>query len=258
MLLSPVEFGACWAALELGDPPLLLELRSPGHTVAERDLLRRRALAGLRERGLSDGRRPAEPLTSVLRLLAQPDYELDIRLGGGRRGMLLGIGAVAGAHGVVVLSGDGPLRLLPRDGARVAATLVGLAGELSPGVGRPVNIPADLLDEARAAARDGNLWTLADELVGRGVSRLDAGSLARMCDGIDTVGQLGATWRPDGLWRRAPWVVGFHRAAAGHFMQLRRPAGRPGGTEAVTVCPTDADRLIRQWRELVEHLLLAA
>jgi len=258
MLLSPVEFGACWAALELGDPPLLLELRSPGHTVAERDLLRRRALAGLRERGLSDGRRPAEPLTSVLRLLAQPDYELDIRLGGGRRGMLLGIGAVAGAHGVVVLSGDGPLRLLPRDGARVAATLVGLAGELSPGVGRPVNIPADLLDEARAAARDGNLWTLADELVGRGVSRLDAGSLARMCDGIDTVGQLGATWRPDGLWRRAPWVVGFHRAAAGHFMQLRRPAGRPGGTETVTVCPTDADRLIRQWRELVEHLLLAA
>jgi hypothetical protein len=258
MLLSPAEFGACWAALELGDPPLLLELRSPGHTVGERDLLRRHALAGLRGRGLSDGRRPAEPLASTLRLLARPDYELDIRLGGGRGGMLLGLGAVAGAQGVVVISGDGPLRLLPMDGARVAATLVGLAGELSPGVGRPVNIPADLLDEARAAARDGNLWTLVDELVGRGVSRLDAGSLARMCDGIDVVGQLGATWRPDGLWRRAPWVVGFHRAAAGHFMQLRRPADRPCGTGTVTVCPTDADRLIRQWRELVEHLLLAA
>jgi len=259
VLLSPVEFGACWAALELGDPPLLLELRSPGYTVGERDELFRRALAGLRERGLGDGYRPAEPLASTLRLLAQPDYELDIRLGGGRRGMLLGLGAVAGAHGVVVISGDGPLRLLPMDGARVAATLVGLAGELCPGVGRPVNIPADLLDEARAAARDGNLWTLADELVGRGVSRLDAGSLARMCDGVDIVGQLGATWRPGGQRRRAPWVVGFHRTAGGYFMQLRRPpAGQPGAGETVTVCPTDADRLIRQWRELVEQLLLPA
>ena len=258
LLLSPVEFVACWAALDLGDPPLLLELRSPGHTVGDRDELLRRALAGLRERGLCDGGLPPEPLASALRLLAQPDYELDIRLAGGRRGMLLGLGAVAGARGVVVISGDGPLRLLPMDGARVAATLVGLAGELTPGVGRPVNIPADLLDESRAAARAGNLWTLADELVRRGVTRQDAGSLARMCDGIDHVGQLGATWWPGGRSRRAPWVVGFHRAAAGHFMQLRRPpADRPGAGETVTVCPTEADRLIRQWRDLVEHLLQA-
>ncbi|MDT7683976.1 MAG: hypothetical protein QOG57_4286, partial [Pseudonocardiales bacterium] len=47
--------------------------------------------------------------------------------------------------------------------------------------------------------------------------------------------------------RRGPWVVGFLLGETGYFLQLRR-----GPT--VTMCPTDKPRLLRQWRELVEHL----
>ncbi|HTF55198.1 MAG TPA: ESX secretion-associated protein EspG, partial [Pseudonocardia sp.] len=251
--LSPLEFAACWAALELGDTPLLLELRSPGQTIPERDQLLAQAMVGLRARQLSDGRLPVPALAELLRVIAAPDYQLDIRLAGGPEGMLLGLGWVVGARGVVVVSGAGPLYLLPMDGARVAATLIGLAGQLDPGVGRPVNIPAQLLDEACAAAGDGNLWTLADQLMALGVARLDATSLARMCEGIEVVGQLGVTGHLSGPRRRAPWVVGFHRTAGGHFMQLRRPPAGSAGGPTVTVCPTDADRLMRQWRELLEH-----
>jgi hypothetical protein len=257
-LLSPAEFYACWEALGLGEPPPLLELRSPGRTVAERDRLLAEALDALRARGLVRGPRPHPSLGNTLGILAKPDYQLDMRLSAGPASAeepLLGLGAVAGADGVLVVSQRGRLRLRSLDGARVAAALIELVGPMTPGPGRPVNIPADLLDRACSSVRDGDLWALADWLIASGIPRIDATSLARMCEGIQLAGQLGLTsWL--GREQRAPWVVGFHRTAAGHFMQLRRPSPAAGHT--VTVCPTDAERLRYRWRELLDQLYPAA
>lgn len=251
--LSPTELLACWEALDLGEPPFLLRLRRPGYTEtarAESQRLLDDALAGLARRGLSGHNLT---LTGMLRAVANADYHLDIRFTGptGDR-PILGVGAVCGAHGVVLVSNDGagPIQLLPVDGARVAGTLLGLLGPVAPGIGAPVNIPAELLDDAcRNLARD-SVWEVADGLRERGVPRRDATSLARMCTGIDFGGQLGATARFGGPERRGPWVVGFHRTDSGWFVQLRR--GR-----TVTVGPADTARLMYQWRELVENLVPA-
>jgi len=249
--LSPIEVLACWEALDLGDPPFLLRLRRPGGTEAAQLESRRRlaaALAGLAGRGLSDGVSPAPALAGPLRLLAGADYLLDIRFTGPAGRAILGLGAIAGARGAAVVSNDGlgPMDLVPVDGARVASTLIGLLGSVEPGTGLPVNLPAAVFDEACAAARDGNLWTLADELQVRGVPRREATSLARMCGGVDFGGQLGVTTRFDGPERRGPWVVGFVRGGGRYFLQLRRD-------DTVTVCPTDSNRLVSHWRELLEH-----
>jgi hypothetical protein len=252
--LTPTELLASWESLDLGEPPLLLRLRRPGFTQAaqrESRLLLHRARTALAARGLSDGTRPSAALGHLLRTLAHADYHLDIRFTdpAGSQRPILGLGAVAGTHGVVVTSNDGagPLGLQAVDGSRVAATLLNLLGEVKPGIGSPVNIPAAALDDAIAATTDGGIWSLADRLRDRGISRQEASSLARMCTGISSGGQLGATARFAGPDRRGPWVVGFLLGETGYFLQLRR-----GPT--VTMCPTDKPRLLHQWRELVEHL----
>jgi hypothetical protein len=78
--------------------------------------------------------------------------------------MLLGLGVLAGADGLMVVSDgtpEGPFELTSMDAARVAGGLLGLCHPITPGLGRPVNIPADLLDQAAARAH-GDLWAMAD------------------------------------------------------------------------------------------------
>jgi hypothetical protein len=84
-------------------------------------------------------------------------------------------------------------------------------------------------------------------LQARGVSGNEASWLARMCTGVRFGGQLGASTMREGRERRGGWVIGFHCADTGYFMNLRRD-----GT--VTMCPTDGRGLARHWRELVDSL----
>jgi hypothetical protein len=245
---------ACWAALDLGDTPTTLDLRhAPGSTVTERQRIYARTFAGLRARGLADPEladrgadRPVRQLAEQLRLLTGATAEWDLWLSDG----LVALGAVRGERGVVVVQRDHGFALLAMSGPRVPATLVELVGPLNPGRARAVNIPADALDRARQTATDGNLWTLADHLVGLGVDRNDASSLARMCTGIHASGQLGGLVRRDGTEHPSEWVVGFHRAAHGDYLQLRRPS-QHGGPSTVTVAPVTAERLLEQARRLV-------
>jgi hypothetical protein len=113
-------------------------------------------------------------LSELLHLLAKPTHELDIRLAGSSQGMIVGLGAIRGARGVLVVAAPGaPLRLKPLDATRVADALLELAGPITPGHGRSGNIPAHTLDDACEAAGDGNLWTLVDQLTVRAVPRLE-------------------------------------------------------------------------------------
>lgn len=250
--LEPVEFLACWEALALGEPPFLLRMRHPDGTEEQIAETRRQfsnAIAGLAERRLSDGVRPGQRLTQLLGVLARSDYQLDIRFTGQYGRPVLGLGGVAGRDGVLAVSSDGlgPITLIDMDSSRVAASLLSLPGPITPGVAPPVNIPAELLDKAIASTTDNSFWTLADRLRELGVSGQDANAVARTSSATVFGGQLGATARFGGPERRGPWVIAFHSAGAGYFMLLRR-----GFT--VTMGPTDANRLLLQWRELVENL----
>jgi len=244
--LSPLEFTACWKALGLDQSPPSLTGCGSGRGF---DLPRRRlALAALAGRQLADSGRPRAYLADALRLLAEPEYMLDLRYSG-PQGQILGVGAVAGDRGVAVLTSedDEQLDLAPMDSARLGRALLERLGPTHAGTGRAVHIPADALDAATRAVDSGDLRELADRLEQHGVPRLEANSLVRMCEGMWCRGQLGATAHFGEPGRRAPWVIGFHATDAGWFMQLRRD-----GT--VTICPSDASGLLRHWLTLVDHV----
>ncbi|HEX4248163.1 MAG TPA: ESX secretion-associated protein EspG [Pseudonocardia sp.] len=244
--LSPLEFTACWQALDLDQAPPALTGSGAGRGF---DRPRRQlALAALGGRQLADSGRPRADLAAALRLLAEPEYELDLRYSG-PQGQILGVGAVAGDRGVAVLTSedDEQLDLAPMDAARLAPALLERLGSTHAGTGRTVHVPADALDAATRAADSGNPRELADRLEQHGVPRLEASSLVRMCEGMWCRGQLGATAHFGGPGRRAPWVIGFHATDAGWFVQLRRD-----GT--VTICPSDASGLLHHWRTLVDHV----
>jgi EspG family len=245
--LSSVEFDACWELLGLGDTPLTLELPSPGRTWAERHRVLTGVLTALARRGLVERSAPAAAVAGPLRLLARPDHQLDLRFSG-PDGPVTCIGAVAGGRGVRLVHNGDQLRLTPIRPAELVAATIEPIGPMRAGPGRPVNIAAGVFDAARLATTDGKLWTMADELVARGVRRLDAASWVRMCSGIRSAGQLGTAVSAAGPPRFGPWAIGFQRTEAGHFLQLRRP-GPDGAT--VTVCPVDAPRLTRLATELL-------
>jgi hypothetical protein len=277
--LSPVEFLACWTALRLGDPPLALDLRPSGTTLAEHRQIHEAALAGLAGRGLVDRSGPVVPLAGALRLLATAPYLYDLRLTGATGpdnpadwpAELVAVGAAAREYGVVAVLGGGELALLPVPGPRVPPALVELIGPLTPARARPVNVPAELLDLVCRGVPDGDLWALADRLVEYGVLPADANALARMCTGITAAGQLGATAQlghtaqaghtaragaptqgSNGGQRRGRWVVGFHRGQAGDCLQLRRPTNTQGVT--VTIAPITAQKLLTQLADLLADL----
>jgi hypothetical protein len=78
-----------------------------------------------------------------------------------------------------------------------------------------------------------------------------------MCTDITVAGQFGATGYTDGIEHRSPWVVGFHRAANGDFLQLRRADGL-GRSETLTVAPITADRLLSHLHALIAAIPAAA
>lgn len=218
------------------------------HTPRTAADLHTQAFAGLRSRGLADPRtdHPSPPLTEALRLLAHAGVEWDLWLSHAT----VALGATRGPSGLVVIQCEAQFSLLTMPAGRVPAALVELVGPLNPGRARAVNIPADALDAARRATTDGNLWTLADQLVAGGLDRTDAHSLAHVCTGIRSSVQVGGLIRRDGIEHRTDWVVGVHRTEHGDYLQLRRP-GQPNQPAAVTVAPITADRLLAQVQQLV-------
>jgi hypothetical protein len=268
MTLTGAEFLAAWYVLGLGESPVELRLRPPGNTIADRDRTFDAELVRLRERGLAAmqdaGIRPRARLTSALRLLADAPLAYDLRLSTG----LIALGAVDGENGVVLGSSGvpaqrpgvahqvGELRLVEARGPLVPAALVDVIGPIRTGRSRTVNIDGGTLDQAHAMVDDGSVWTLADKLVELGAPRVDANALARMCTGVTGWGQIGALARGAGVERRGRWVVGFHRAEGGDFLQLRRPtvSGRPH----VTIAPITADGLLAHVGALVADLPIPA
>ena len=160
--LSVTQLDACWELLGLGDTPCILSLPSPGRTWSER----RRVLVGVLEQlgqlGLADGAVPTDRLASPLRLLAGPDYQVDLRFSADLVDTAVAIGAVEGPEGVVLVRSGADVVIQRMRSARMLPTLRGLLPPLRAGSGRSVNIPADMYDTARGATEDGNLWTRAD------------------------------------------------------------------------------------------------
>lgn len=248
IVLSCTEFEVSWDLLGLGETPWQLDPPRSGLTVPERGAIIAGVVAGLRERGLGDGRGPGYVIGDLMGLLAHPEWALDVRFRADT--LVAGVAACRGQDCAFAVRQGAEIALLALHSRDAPASLLALLGTITPGAGREVNLPADVLDAA-VAASSGSHDRFTDELVWKGLARQDAVALTDSCRGVRMRGQFGASVSArDGGRRmlRAPYVVGFHHGATGHFRQVRRVT--PLGA-AVTVGPTDPARMLTDLGELV-------
>ncbi len=247
IVLSCTEFEVSWELLGLGETPWQLDPQRSGITAPQREQIIGNVVAGLRQRGLGDGRGPGYVISDLMRMLAHPEWALDIRFRA--EALVAAVAASRGPHCAFAVRQGNEIALLALPSDAAAASLLELLGNITPGTGPEVRLSADILDAVRAAAPD-NHDRFTDELVWKGLARPDAVALATACRDVRMSGQLGASAsaRDGTRMRRAPYVVGFHDGSAGHFRQVRRQM--PGG-DVVTVGPTSHHRMLADLGELV-------
>ncbi|MFB9904650.1 ESX secretion-associated protein EspG [Allokutzneria oryzae] len=225
--LSEVELDVLWESVDLGEPPLVLDVPSPGATHAERAHIVRRTWDGLAERGV-----PTAVVQDQLRTPAtgRRSFELRAWLDGEVRVLLSADGDSAVL--AVLAQGGCTLRSLPS--TDLAGRIVSVLPDVPAGRGVSVNVPVASFAAAGQKHRGSDI---AEALARDGLSLSDARVLVSMCEGITRRGQFAATWRTSqGSRERAGHVVGFHENASGRYLALRRG-------DYLTVAPVDATRL---------------
>jgi hypothetical protein len=245
-VLTLTEFEVAWELLQLGETPWQLDPPRRGNTREERRRVVADALQGLQRRGLGDDRGPHPQLAERLRLLARPESVLDVRFRD--RSLTAAVAACSGRRCTLAVRHQDEIAVLDVPGSAAAGALVELLGPVVPGNGVRTAVPADILDAASTAAAD-EPGRLGVELHRRGVPDADARLVALMCGAPDRLGQFGASHRSgDGRTRRAPYVVGLHRTAGGHYAHLRRR--HPDGRDLITIEPLSHRGLLQHLDEL--------
>ncbi len=186
-VLSAAAFEACWDALRLGETPWQLDPPRHGSTAIARRAFVAEVLYRLRASG--------PDLAGKLRLLAHPSWTVDVRLRAD--GLVAGLAACRGAEGAFAVRSGDELALMEIPPAEAIAAVLSLLGPIRPGPSPPM-----LITTRRAAT---------------------PAPPPAACRDVRMFGQLGASVAThDGRRiRRAPRVVGFHRAAEGDYRSVR-------------------------------------
>ncbi len=250
VVLSTLEFDVLWERERLPRKHEALGVPSPGKTHTERARLVADALAGLRERGLSDGERAVPDLADQLSLLAHPQVCIDSWVWTDHRISSL---AVLSGSTALLAAVDGPeVWLIPARDTALAEAAVSVAGDTAPGPGYSVSVPTDALLAADKEAR-GDRRELAAALMRKGVPGPDAKTLGAMVDGMGLRGQFGASrQRRDQRLARADRVVSFHDTDRGRYVYLAKPNN--DGRMWSTITPADNQRLATCVRELLDEV----
>jgi hypothetical protein len=223
-VLTTVGFDVLWERLGLGRTPLVLQLPSPGRTVAEREQICTRAAA---DPALADPR-----LAGRFRVLADPDRRYELRAWWGRSVRALAAGR--GDDGVLAVR-DGE-RVVVRGDDDVLGSLLAQLPPGRPGSGRAATVPsADL----RAA---GTGPDLRRGLIDRGVDPAEAGLLARMLGGVRGQAQITA-----GTDRH---LTVLDTGGGRYLVTFTTGADGVGWT---TVAPTDVRRIRHRTLQLAEE-----
>lgn len=250
--LSRLELDVLWEHLRLGPYPTVLRMMGHGRTAAERSRLVEQAWRSMRAKGIGPRGSPDALLVVLLRTLARPEREVDVRMNHGDRAVRALAGTRAGLAAVGVSTPDG-LRFSEITPGGLSRAAVGLLPEHPPGNGVSVTLPSEVFEAACSVA--GNDPTrLRPALVERGARGEDATQLAEALTGIVGAGQFGAAWLDRwGRRVRAGHVVGFVDSDGGRFL-LETTAPAHGVGWWTTVAPTDATRLAGQ----IDRLLAEA
>lgn len=248
--LSALELDVLREHLELDSFPLVLKVPSPGRTHTERAELVDSAWRALSARGLGEPMRVDPQLERMLRLLARPRREVDVRLWL-RRSVRVLAAADQDLHeeAVLVVKDGDAFTLRPAAPTGLPREAVSVLPSAGAGPGRSVTVRSEDLDAAAEAAGD-SVEELRAALGHRGVRAEDAEALVRMVGGITATGQFGAAARDRwGKRLRAAHVIGFLDGPHGRYVQLRRQS--PSGDQWSTIAPVDGRRLIGHVEELL-------
>ncbi len=246
-VLTAVEFDVLWEQLGLGPTPAVLRLASPGRTHADRRRIAATGWQGLRARGLAGPSGPDPELARLLRLLAVPAAQLELRAYWGRS--VRAVAAGGPGAGVVAVRQDATVTLAPC--GSLPSALLATVPPVRPGCGRASTVRTATLAAALAALPGAGLRA---ELVARHVEPSEAGVLERMLSGADRRAQVVAlATDAAGIPRRAGGVLRIADGPRGRYLVVRTTAA--DGTDWTTVAPTD-DRGLRH--RLVEMLAVAA
>lgn len=249
-LLTTAEFQVAWDLARLGDLPLILRVAidRPPCTDDQRASQVAAVLDRLQAAGLAGPGGLAPWLADALALLANPQWAINAWLAGGPADQAPAEPGTVRAYGaanedtaaLAVLVGN-QVTVTPSTACRLPADITALAGPAPPGEGHSINLPAETLCSALASSH-GDRDQLIDELVGRGVQRGAAGTIAAITGHTRRHGQCSAeVMDADGVRRPVAGTVDFCDTAIGRWAQLRTT--ERGGSDWVTITPASAEQL---------------
>lgn len=254
--LSPLGFDLCWTRLGLGDFPLVLQLRQHGTTFTERDRLLDEERDRLRRQGLWAGTDPAPHVSAALRVLAAPDLELDLRIGGGVP-VLRALAAASGSTAVLAVHRPDfeQVNLDPLHPDSLDAAVLAVIGDPET-VGRgSVAVPADALDAL--FAETGTSERSGAEVLSSGFRRVgcgpaDAAAVGAALAEPRAVAQIGMAHGSGTGRRRAKRVLALIDTARGRYLLVTKVS--PDRIRWTTVLPATQ----RATRTAVAELLAEA
>lgn len=239
-LLAPLALDFVWEALDAGEPPYPLEVRSHGVTMDERAALRRRVREELVADGLLDPAGRLEPeLAQWLGTLVRADLSIDsVFLPELEEPPMLALAASDRAGAVLAVQGpDGlTLRSIPRDG--LVTAIVGLLPGTRRGSEQSISVPAEELENAPAGRGAGDRATTQETR--KALARLTAQTNLRG-------GQLGVNSRSDTRGRRRSSVLAWFDNDTGRYLSQNRAGW-------VTVAPADTATLRHRIGELIAEV----
>lgn len=245
--LSPLEFDVVWSHLQLGPFPTVYRLLGHGETYEERDRLVAVAWDRLESRGLGGPTSLDRDLADLLRVLAAPRHEVDLRMNA-QTGVVRALAGAVGDDAVVGVLRGGEFELSTTTPGSIVTALTALLPDHPHGHGPSVTLASTTFDAACKAAPDGSPKKLREALLERGMRPADAGQLAEALTDVSAMGQLGAAMLDGwGRRRRGSHVVAFVDSATGRYLLEAKPSN---GEQWTTIAPTDASRIAGQVERL--------
>lgn len=227
--LSTTEFDVVWRTSDLGAPPLILDVPSPGATHAERTALERRVWTELTTRDLADDHgQPNWRLLDQLKTIAHRQRSLELRVFGA--GATRAILATRGRRNVLAALTD-RVRLSSVAATGRAATLLALLPEVPAGQGHSISVDTTVFADATKAAKP------HDELRRHGVSTDDARTLLAMATGSVRIAQIVAEVRDSAGRTVRSRAMSVYDTPSGRYRAIRTVTS---ATDHLTVTPASA------------------
>ncbi len=243
--LTHLSFDHLWSILDLGAFPVVLQLRSHGLTMPEREQLFADDAGHLTRIGVLDREGEVHPqVTAMLRALARPDREVDARATSREGGLRLLCGTRDG-RGALAVRTDETVTLTPvRAGAEASAVITALPAH-RPAPTAQVSGRSDVVEAALAL-----LHTRPDEAVTAFLALQtpleQARSLVTSLRSVFAMVQLGSAVRDaHGHRQRHPRVVAILDGEQGRLVTSQRPGlDRQPWTTVRSAGPRDVQQAV--------------